>query len=119
MRRTNLIILSAIVLSFVGCATQEAELHKPREYFHFNQDPNSGFWRPRFDDFIGTAKAYAKRNNIPFDFNGTSASLTIFVKDGQLIARVEFFGKVGAPFLTLDMDTSGKVLRHYTGLSTD
>ena len=101
-----------------GCATQKYE-RIPTNYFLFNEDAKSGLWRPRHDDFIEIAKAYAKQKGISFNFEGTSALLWVLQKDGALIARVEFSGSFGSPYLTVDIDTVGRAIQHYTGVVSE
>jgi hypothetical protein len=115
MRSKLLIVASGALLLVTGCATQKYE-RVPTNYFLFNQDAKSGLWRPRYEDFVEIAKAYAKQKGISFNFEGTSAVLWVLQKDGALIARVEFGGSLGTPYLAVDIDTAGRAIRHFTGV---
>jgi len=97
-----------------GCASQKYE-RVPTNYFLFNQDEKSGLWRSRYDDFVEIAKAYVKQNAIPFDFEGTSAILWVLQEKGALVARVEFGRGLGSPCLSVDINTAGRPVSHYTG----
>jgi len=119
MQSKLLIVVSGTLLLLVtGCATQKYE-RVPTNYFLFTQDAKSGLWRPRYDDFVEIAKAYAKQKGISFSFEGTEALLWVLQKDGALIAQVEFCGSFGSPYLAVEIDTAGKAIRHDTGVLTE
>jgi hypothetical protein len=118
MRRTLLTAASGAILIVAGCATHSCE-RVPTNYFLFNEDAKSGLWRSRYDDFIEIAKAYAKEKRIPFNFEGTSANLWVVQENGALIARVDFRNRFGSTYLDVDIDTAGRAIRHYIGVSSE
>jgi len=118
IRYTTRVLAVAAILLVAGCADQKSSRLRS-EYFLFNEDSKTGLWRSRYDDFVAIAKAYAKEKNIPFEFEGTSAFLQIYQQNRTLIAHVRFEKFFGSPFLAVDIDTAGKVLRHQTGISEE
>jgi hypothetical protein len=118
MRGIGLNIIAVATSLLTGCATHE-QSPVPLDYVLFNADPKSGLWRPRHVDFQARAKEYAKAKRLNFRFEGTEAILLIFQREGVLVARVQFSGYFGTPFLTVEMDASGKVLQHYTGVASE
>src|SRR5579859_4897710 len=115
MRRINAVMLFATVSLLVGCAHERAS-RLPADYFLFNGDSKRDAWRSRYIDFEQVAKVYAKEKHIDFNFEGTFSNLWVFQKNGKLFARIDFGGRFGSPFFAVDIDPSGKVLAHYTGI---
>jgi hypothetical protein len=98
-------ILSVLLL---GCSAPKTN------WFLFTLQPESGLWRSRELDYVAIAKAYAREKHVDFKFDGAEVSLHFYQEQGACAVEVYFSGSIGAPSFAVDMDGSGKVLRHYT-----
>ena len=105
MKSTHFLLLSMLL---VGCAH-----HEPTGSFGFSLTSSRDGWRSNRCDFIQTAKDYARSKHLDFNFEDSTPLLEIVCEQGQTTARVWFTYGPGNVFLFVDIDPSGKVVRHH------
>ena len=108
-------ILGALCLALVvaGCAAPEHRPEAQRANFVFASDDTTDCWRSVRLDYMQICKKFAADQKVSFDFAGTHSHLLI-LQDGTLVfARVMFDKGPGTDVFTLDIDSSGNVIRSY------
>jgi hypothetical protein len=61
-------------------------------------------------------KSYAAELKISFDFSQSDPLVMLTPLDTNVLAKVYFRGALGQPFLNVEIDREGKVLRHVQGI---
>ncbi len=105
MTHPNLIVVATLLLA--GCAHE----HGGKPAFEFNRADEHVGWQSLRFELAEIAKDYAREKNLTFDFEGTTQYLRI-TQHGGLRAEVWFLHRPGDWMLTVEIDASGKVVRH-------
>jgi hypothetical protein len=116
MRVARLHILAVSVSLLTGCATHELPPVQGDQVL-FTASPVDAPWRLRYWDYGQIARDFAKSKRFDFKREDYSAVLSIYQGDGALLVRVTIWGDFGSPMLCVEMDTHGKVLRYYKGIT--
>jgi hypothetical protein len=110
MSRSSLVLPALFMaLAVAGCAAPKAQ----QAHFVFESGDSTDCWRSVRLDYVQIAKKFAADQKVSFGFAGTHSHVLILQNRALVFARVTFDKGPGTDVFTLDIDSSGNVIKSY------